>query len=1382
MRAWFGKKQKSFVCAPMRGGAALLFVGLSFLFASCSQGISTSARGGGSSITGYAIPFIGLVQNDPIQSNFAPARLFASLFWSDATAAGCSATANIYALSPATGDKVGSVLATAYIKPDGSYTITDTSQLNASLLGATSGVGYQVEASGCGVTHSRAITGFTSQDVTAASTLINYVTNVSSGKKLTDVEPEKVAALLKKIPVSVASTEQNIYNWLAAPANAAVKSEFEQLFSISLTDLLSSAPRLLAVTAPTAVNENATALYSVATSHWNPGYNIVYLWKRDGVTVSTSSSYSYSTDADDAGLHSVVLYVGKDDGSGNVDMTKPFQTQSYAVTVANDIPPTAPSFTLGTPSSSPLNTRNLTLTLNTGVAMANCASFTGLAITDNDTAAPANPALYTVTCSSAVTQNVNYTLASAGDGVKTIRIWARDSNGMISAAPTSLSVDLDTAAPSLAAGSMQVNAGAATTTTNYVQVSLGGSDTGHNITKFCLKYNSSTTPASSDSCWVAVDAPLPGLTLATTLSLVNYNFQLGFGAGVYTVYAWLMDTAGNISAMTNAGGGTLAQDKAQITYTPGAPPVISSIAAIGSDLPATQPPGLSDLAVASGATVYVRWTASGSLTATPISVYYKLTSGSTWQQVATGLLNGNNGGCTVDDPGTTQTETGCYVWANGSPSNSPYQIQVRAADTNSMVSLSTSSMLNPGQILMLGGNSDPGVGGSAKSATYFATGGGDFTYVNQFAIAPNGYAFIYDSRGLFRIKPSDGINKLFIPATGTNNVTSAGVLASAATLDRIYGVTMDFNGNVLLRTTNAILRFPSSVDNPTVTKIIGGGATTADGTAPLSYSLGVSNMNSAGGAAYAMLTSLPNGDIYFNQNYALYYYRAADGLIHRITFSGTGVYGAPALDYTSCNGAFDFGLSFNTATSALTSLMFDFHCASTANYPLARVDPLNFTALTTFPVGAGLYGPYGFVNGFRTGLDGNLYYVRIAAGTIGKVDPVNNTASYVVGNGTVGYCPDGTLATSCALTPQDVFVTQNGTIYFLDGGTIRTILSDGTVYTLYGAFGADGDGSSALAAHLTGSYSVQKSTDGKIQIFQNDFNVIREIGTTGIINRIAGNWLSGAPNLATAATSTKLVGKLGWGYPSNMFTDPATADVYYVDSAGIYKLTRTTSQWSRLVGGGATVANSADGLNGTQLNFTPGGAFNIFNQGSKIYLAATYNTGSPAIYNIRSYDGLSNYVQALVAGANVSSGPAACTSTSAATGCLLPFASATNSGVPFFDDVVGGQMFLPYKNFNIIWVYQGGNFTSQITTAQNVYNATYRKNASNQEIIYYCNGTAIYEKNLTAGTEAVLPNWPSGFKCSSAARNMIYDAAANSLIFIFDQNNLNGVAAYYLAN
>ncbi len=1085
-------------------------------------------------------------------------------------------------------------------------------------------------------------------------------------------------------------------------------------------------------------------------------------------TTCASGSWSVSLNMSSVSDATYTLSASQTDAAGNIG------TATRTVIKDN----TAPVISLTTPGAAQGGN---TMNINWVNTESNVASGSSFLVELYDGAAWTS--LGTKSATAGLNSAVSYSLLGASVPAVTtnsakVRVSLTDAAGNTSTV-TSNSFAIDSAPPSVVG--LSVNGGASTTNSNFVSVNLQLADN-FAANYFCVKYNSTTTPAATDSCWTSVASSLGGNQIpAPSINVTGYSFQLGYGASTYKIYAWAKDQAGNISSLSNSGNGTAGVDTTSIIYTPGTAPTISSFVGIGSNLPSAQPPALSDTTIAAGSSVYIRWAVSGNLGQNPISLYYKLTSASSWTQIATNLVNGVNGSCTADDPGTAQVEGGCYVWSGGSPSASAYQIQIRVADTNSMVSMATAAMINSGQIQILAGNTEPGVGGSAKSAIYFSTGGGDQTWVNQFVVAPNGYIYIYDTRGIFRIQPANGISTLLIAKTGTMNVTAAGVLASSATLDNINGITLDYNQNILVRTTSAILSFPSNVDNPTVKKIIGGGSVTTDKTAPLNFNL---SLGFDKDGAFTMLTPLPNGDIYFSQANLRSYYSASDGLIHNLpAHSGIGASGKNTLDISSCLLE-NFGLSFDPATSAITYVMANVvasDCGAGTTGPVVILDPTTMVSVGNYPTGPiGL--TYGYTNGLKTGMDGSLYAMNMSAGRVAKFDPATNKFTYFIGNGTAGYCADGTPIANCSLSPQSLFVSQSGTIYFLDNGQIRTVLPDNTVYTLYGAFGAAGDGAAAPMARLTGSYSIQQSNDGKIQILQGLYHVVREIGIDGVINRIAGNWNSGAINTTLVATQTPIHGLGSWTSPSSIYTDPVSGNIYYYDSNnGLFYLNRSTSLWNRVTGGGATDWVNAEGLPGTSIGFSKSGYNNIFGSASKIYLYESLNNGSSLAVNfLQSYDRTNSYKQSLVLGSTFNDGSLSnCAVGSVATGCVFP--ATINGGNPFFDDA-GARLFVPYNGTASIWVYQNGSFVSSISTVQSVKNAVFRVNSANQEIIYYCNGTAIYQKNLTAGTDAVLPKWPSGLTCSLNARNIVYDSANKRLIFIFSQNGLLGVAAYNLTD
>ena len=149
----------------------------------------------------------------------------------------------------------------------------------------------------------------------------------------------------------------------------------------------------------------------------------------DGVVKSTTTSWNYIPGANESGSHSIDLYVGKNNGSGGIDLTKPYYTKTINVIVNNNIQPTPPNISLNAGNPTPVNTNTVLVDLATGVSLANCATFSHLAITDTATA----PGImqFNIDGSTSGTQTESVTF-SAGDGSKTLYLWAIDNEGNIS--------------------------------------------------------------------------------------------------------------------------------------------------------------------------------------------------------------------------------------------------------------------------------------------------------------------------------------------------------------------------------------------------------------------------------------------------------------------------------------------------------------------------------------------------------------------------------------------------------------------------------------------------------------------------------------------------------------------------------------------------------------------------------------------------------------------------------------------------------------------------------------------------------------------------------------------------------------------------------------
>ena len=311
--------------------------------------------------------------------------------------------------------KPGETVESSPVRSDTSFRFTRTS------LTESEKIDYIIEVSGCEEVLSRPVTAFDlSQDVTAASTVIGLLTKVDTTQSLKDTNKKQVAELMKSL--SGASVDA-VYSNLQS--NTALASTFQQIFQESPTVLATATPTILNLNVNQVVFEGLSNQYSVNASHFNPNYNIAYVWKLDGVVKSNTSTWTYLPKANDQGSKTLSLYIGKDDGAGNIDTSVGYIHQSYLITVVKDLLPSPPSVSV---ASSVVASRSLNLMLNTGAALSNCESFSSIAVTENSSAVPGDSS-FVHSCTTSGTQVLPYVLASAGDGPKALRIWAKDASG-----------------------------------------------------------------------------------------------------------------------------------------------------------------------------------------------------------------------------------------------------------------------------------------------------------------------------------------------------------------------------------------------------------------------------------------------------------------------------------------------------------------------------------------------------------------------------------------------------------------------------------------------------------------------------------------------------------------------------------------------------------------------------------------------------------------------------------------------------------------------------------------------------------------------------------------------------------------------------------------
>jgi hypothetical protein len=484
----------------MSSSSFLLFIPLLTLISSCGVQITGSELVGSSptlpTLSGSVVPLSGLISKN-------------NTSWYEAYAAPCTdpVYARLYGLT-STGT-LNDVIATQELEADAKFSF------NASLISFDQNVNYVVEVSGCNGVFYRPVTGINSeQDVTLSSTLVGLVTQTNTNNYLQDINASQIEELIGQLSGSSLS---NIYQ--AIDTETSLSSQFFAMFGSHHSVLALAMPQLLEVQIPQAISEGLLAQFRVNAAHFHPSYNIVYRWKLDGVLKSSTNTFNYTPGKNEQGIKTLSLYIGKDDGLGEIDVTKPYYYKSYLVTVANTMAPTAPAMSL---ASGTTTLRNITIDINTGFANVNCDSFTSLALTEETTVVPSSTE-FTISCTSPVSQALNYTLISQGSGLKTLRLWAKDASGNISATPTVATVTYDSA-PILTVTTESSTNGAA------IEFTVDDcTDRAH------VLVNTGTRPLTSDGSWVACS------------TVANYSHNFSGSDGIKTYKVWSKDSSGNVS-------------------------------------------------------------------------------------------------------------------------------------------------------------------------------------------------------------------------------------------------------------------------------------------------------------------------------------------------------------------------------------------------------------------------------------------------------------------------------------------------------------------------------------------------------------------------------------------------------------------------------------------------------------------------------------------------------------------------------------------------------------------------------------------------------------------------------------------------------------------
>lgn len=963
--------------------------------------------------------------------------------------------------------------------------------------------------------------------------------------------------------------------------------------------------------------------------------------------------------------------------------------------------------------------------------------------------------------------------------------------------------------------SLSLNSGATTTLNNSIAVSLSASSSSGpaKITHFCLKYNNSTTPTNSDSCWVSLSRADVNVNPATSISISNFYFSIGFSPIQYTVYAWVKDEVGQISNSNSS----------SITLMPSTPPVINNIVVANYDTP-TLPLALTDTTFPLNSDVYIFWNITDANGLNPNSVKLEYTTDEiTWTTIASGLSETNQTNCTL-----ISGRNGCYRWTGGAPTDNgvgtpgnaaddkTFKIRITATNISNLTTFGTSNNVNSGKLSLIAGNTNPGLNGAATSAIFPVSTAVAQVTTETFVMTSKGELFYIDyTRGLLYVSPNDGIQTLLIPTNNTFGTENGSITNTKLKLP--YKIAVDYQDNLYIYDYDRIRKINTNVTPMTITTIIGGGAsndmTTKAGTSLLITS--ASFLNAQQGYDFHVLG---NGDIWFtaesyNGTQASFrrrfrFYNHNDGNVYSYNVSGTGNILNGSIDLTASTTLVTrLALAYNTNTFALTKLIATSgttlgSCASTCG--ISNLDLTTMTSQAPHPTGT--LTIYGFFDSNYTGLDGNIYFLDDYMNAIRKYNIATNSFSMIYGSGTYGYCPAGTLATSCNSAIGGIFVNKQGKLFVVDNGIIRTIDDNGKVQDVFGQSLSHGENTLATNARFKDVSSLgiwYDSSVSKTKVIVNDrygFK-IKEFPIGGNINTIAGTGLSGAnptKNVDALTTSLNTDGVNGTQNNINMLIDSTNGYIYKgVASTGNYVLQRgATNKWQDLItaGAGPFTNMDSDSLIGNPIaagNVTFGNYSTTHFMGMTsnyiLMLDHDYDSGL-AVHRggaILLYDRINNTIEKIAGKFGTPATFSFCADGTLPTSCVGYYslqAVGTGYTQAFYDATLDAWIMAVAGTNKVRVLKKGTNMSTLATLTTNLRSMTYLRVGGatpTKHKIWYCTtGGVLREYDLLNSTDTALPWLISNMSCYS--NYLMYSPERNSLIFPVLQNNLAGVAEYLL--
>jgi len=428
--------------------------------------------------------------------------------------------------------------------------------------------------------------------------------------------------------------------------------------------------------------------------------------------------------------------------------------------------------------------------------------------------------------------------------------------------------------------------------------------------------------------------------------------------------------------------------------------------------------------------------------------------------------------------------------------------------------------------------------------------------------------------------------------TGIQGGSGDGGPASAARLNRPFGITVDSANNLLF----------TDLSNCVVRSI------TPTGTIQLVAGSYTNGYGGDGGVATSAQLSFPRG-IAVDPSNNIYVCDTGNARVRRIdaitqiitTVAGNGV---------SAFGG-DGGLATLAHLSSPTGVAADsagnIYIADTNNHCIRFVNMTTHTITTVagVPRQAGYRGDYSFatsalLNGpSHIVYDSGYYYIADDNNCrIRYVNPTTNIINSIAGNGSPLSAGDGGPALDAVFGRITSLASDGTDIYISDGvaNTIRKIVTaTSTIVAVAGTGigGYSGDGGSALSAQIS---SPQTVVVGSNAIYFTDTNNqrVRKVDTqTGILSTVAGTGIAGYNGDSLSSTEAMLnyPAALGRDSLGNLYVgDASNYRIRHIDLSGFI----TTYAGNGLAG---TISTS-DTLTGTSL-----GPTNTFALGASLYLA-----------------------------------------------------------------------------------------------------------------------------------------------------------------------------------